>query len=213
MASVHKQRDDWADIHSRLASSTPGTPVTREDLYWAIENVRSRAFSGPYTGGSASDRIKLGLLLLVLAAAGVGAGKVIIEDALNGLIAAFGFNLLYDLLLSQRLKWRVSSAPPPPFSLFFFQPWIPHHSPSPPLQSCCLDASATLCHVLSFRTSLPPLRFAMCPFIDFMNHRSTVEVRAPCFSPPIASLPPFTTRECGGGLMGASKHFCIGRPI
>ena len=37
-------------LHADLAASTPGTPVTEADLTWAIQAVRSRAFSGPYAG-------------------------------------------------------------------------------------------------------------------------------------------------------------------
>lgn len=37
-------------VHADLAASTPGTPVTEADLTWAIQAVRSRAFSGPYAG-------------------------------------------------------------------------------------------------------------------------------------------------------------------
>ena len=35
-----------------LRASTPGTPVTKEDLSWALSAVRSRSFSGPYAGAA-----------------------------------------------------------------------------------------------------------------------------------------------------------------
>lgn len=37
-------------LHAALAASSPGTPVTESDLMWALQAVRSRAFSGPYAG-------------------------------------------------------------------------------------------------------------------------------------------------------------------
>ena len=38
-------------LHADLAASAPSTPVTEADLTWALQAVRSRAFSGPYAGG------------------------------------------------------------------------------------------------------------------------------------------------------------------
>ena len=35
-----------------LRASTPRTPVTEEDMGWALQAVRSRAFSGPYAGAA-----------------------------------------------------------------------------------------------------------------------------------------------------------------
>ena len=181
-----KQKTDWEAIYAKLKSSTPGTSVTKEELYWALENVRSRAFSGPYTAGSITDRALLAAVIIGLGAFAVVTGRVLIEDALNGLIAAFGFNLLYDFFLSQRLKWYGAAhhsrrycwsasshafaprAPPPP----------PPCGPQPPIAASTPavllihSASALLCHCPLLR------RYAMCPVIDFMNHKSTVEVRA-----------------------------------
>jgi hypothetical protein len=70
-----------------------------------MECVRSRCFSGPYAGSGVKSRLLLGAVIIALAASAVLSQKVLIEDALNGLIAAFGFNILYDFFLSQRLKW------------------------------------------------------------------------------------------------------------
>ena len=37
-------------LHADLTASAPGTPITEADLTWALQAVRSRAFSGPYAG-------------------------------------------------------------------------------------------------------------------------------------------------------------------
>eukprot|EP00951_Prasinocladus_malaysianus_P005372 scaffold38179_cov46-Prasinocladus_malaysianus.AAC.1 len=135
VADVHKQQTDWQGVYRKLVDSTPGTRVTEVDLTWAMECVRSRAFSGPYAGGNARDRTALGVIILALGAAAVASGKVLIEDVLNGLITAFSFNILYDFFLSKKLKW-----------------------------------------------------YAMLPVIDFMNHKSIVEVSKVMPDRPIPNL-------------------------
>mmetsp|Transcript_48704 Transcript_48704/g.123010 ORF Transcript_48704/g.123010 Transcript_48704/m.123010 type:complete len:524 (-) Transcript_48704:420-1991(-) len=119
---VEQQQQEWADAYQRLKEATPSSPLSYTELVWGMECVRSRCFSGPYTGGSIRQRIVLGATIIGLAAFAVASQHVLIEDALNGLIAAFGFNILYDFFLSQKLKW-----------------------------------------------------YAVCPVIDHMNHKSTVE--------------------------------------
>lgn len=47
---VAAQREGLKRLHAELAESTPGTPITEQDLIWALQAVRSRAFSGPYAG-------------------------------------------------------------------------------------------------------------------------------------------------------------------
>ncbi|CAK0785563.1 hypothetical protein CVIRNUC_008773 [Coccomyxa viridis] len=109
-------------LHADLAVSAPSTPVTDSDLTWALQAVRSRAFSGPYAGPPLQSRLKTAGALTLLAAVSVTAAHVPLEQVLNGAIAAALFNLLYDLVLSQKVKW-----------------------------------------------------YAMCPVVDFLNHKSTVQ--------------------------------------
>ena len=47
---MEKQRASWAQLHAELVAATPGTSITLDDLTWALQCVRSRAFSGPYGG-------------------------------------------------------------------------------------------------------------------------------------------------------------------
>lgn len=105
MRLVEQQQQEWADAYQRLKEATPSSPLSYTELVWGMECVRSRCFSGPYTGGSIRQRIVLGATIIGLAAFAVASQHVLIEDALNGLIAAFGFNILYDFFLSQKLKW------------------------------------------------------------------------------------------------------------
>jgi len=47
---VAAQRNSWARLHADFLAATPGSRVTLEELSWALNCVRSRAFSGPYGG-------------------------------------------------------------------------------------------------------------------------------------------------------------------
>ena len=98
--------DDSDDSQSDAnASSASGPPVTYDDFVWALENVRSRSFSGPYAGTPIKDRLLMGG---ALAAAGLGyafIAKIPTESVLNAGISVACFNLLYDVVLSSRLKW------------------------------------------------------------------------------------------------------------
>ena len=49
-AQAQRMKAALQKLHADLASSAPGTPVTEADLTWALQAVRSRAFSGPYAG-------------------------------------------------------------------------------------------------------------------------------------------------------------------
>ena len=50
MHKVAKQQEGLRRLASELRVATPGTSVTEADLAWALQAVRSRAFSGPYAG-------------------------------------------------------------------------------------------------------------------------------------------------------------------
>eukprot|EP00884_Botryococcus_braunii_P002855 jgi/Botrbrau1/12570/Bobra.0169s0104.1 len=122
LQEVKKQQERWDKAFQELIASKPGTPVTKQQLLWTMQNVRSRAFSGPYAGPAASTRSLLVVAVLVLAVASYQFLKLPLEQVLNGAIAAALFNLLFDFLLSEKVKW-----------------------------------------------------YAMCPIIDFCNHKGTVE--------------------------------------
>ena len=57
---MEAQRVAWAKLHADFMAATPGSHVSLEDLTWALQCVRSRAFSGPY-GGERSARCCLGV--------------------------------------------------------------------------------------------------------------------------------------------------------
>ena len=111
-AAVGRQKEEWKRLYEEFqskgranASSASGPPVTYDDFVWALENVRSRSFSGPYAGTPIKDRLLMGG---ALAAAGLGyafIAKIPTESVLNAGISVACFNLLYDVVLSSRLKW------------------------------------------------------------------------------------------------------------
>lgn len=53
-AQVRSQKEGLMRLAAEVRAATPGTSVTEEDLAWALQAVRSRAFSGPYAGAPAS---------------------------------------------------------------------------------------------------------------------------------------------------------------
>ena len=54
LPQIRQQQASWRQQYDKFAAALqPGAgPCSWEDFLWAVENVRSRAFSGPYTGSS-----------------------------------------------------------------------------------------------------------------------------------------------------------------
>ncbi|KAL4858313.1 Histone-lysine N-methyltransferase setd3 [Chlorella vulgaris] len=104
---IKQQQASWRKHYSSFCAAMQpgGGKFSWDDFVWAAENVRSRAFSGPYTGSSVGDKARtLGLVL------GVGGGYALwqqlpLEQVLNGFISVLIFNIIYDALLSRKLKW------------------------------------------------------------------------------------------------------------
>ncbi|KAL4418760.1 hypothetical protein ABPG77_005771 [Micractinium sp. CCAP 211/92] len=109
IGEIRQQQASWRQQYERFCKAVqPGVGCSfawEEDFLWAMENVRSRAFSGPYTGSSVGEKARtLGLLL---AAGGAYAlwQQLPLEQALNAFISVLVFNIIYDLLISKKLKW------------------------------------------------------------------------------------------------------------
>lgn len=105
---IQRQQQRWERQFQELkAALTPGAPpVTWDDFLWAMENVRSRSFSGPYTGATFKEKLQSAGVVLVGGGAYVAWAHLPLQQALNGLLAAVMFNLIFDVLLSQKLKWH-----------------------------------------------------------------------------------------------------------
>ncbi|KAL4457348.1 hypothetical protein ABPG75_012213 [Micractinium tetrahymenae] len=109
IGEVRQQQGSWRQQYERFCKAVqPGVGrafAWEDDFLWAMENVRSRAFSGPYTGSSVDEKARtLGLLLA--AGGGYTAWQQLpLEQALNGFISVLVFNIIYDLLVSKKLKW------------------------------------------------------------------------------------------------------------
>ena len=55
---VQQQKQSWHNHYKNVQAASTDNPMGEDDLVWALECVRSRAFSGPYSGKSqASDLI------------------------------------------------------------------------------------------------------------------------------------------------------------
>lgn len=50
LVQVEQQKQSWQEHYKNMQAASVGTSVSEEDLVWALECVRSRAFSGPYSG-------------------------------------------------------------------------------------------------------------------------------------------------------------------
>jgi len=124
-ADIAAQKDTWRTYYDEFRASSlglDGSGIDFDRFMWALEIVRSRAFSGPYAGAPFGERLRLGTAVAAVGTAYVLWAHLPLQQALNGALAASVFNLLYDFILSNRLKW-----------------------------------------------------YALCPIIDAVNHRSTVE--------------------------------------
>jgi len=103
--SIMKQKEDWSKLYQEFQKNSKGTIKTYEEFLWALENVRSRSFSGPYAGSPIKDRVTMALLLAAGGAGYAAFSHIPLESLLNAGISVACFNLLYDLVLSSRLKW------------------------------------------------------------------------------------------------------------
>lgn len=103
--SVIKQKEDWSRLYQEFQDNLKGNKKTYEEFLWALENVRSRSFSGPYAGSPIKDRLTMALVLAAGGAGYAAISHIPLESLLNAGISVACFNLLYDLVLSSRLKW------------------------------------------------------------------------------------------------------------
>ena len=55
---ITRQKDAWYELFEDVASAS-SKRILRKDLIWAMQAVRSRAFSGPYSGKLATHSIDL----------------------------------------------------------------------------------------------------------------------------------------------------------
>ena len=103
--SIKKQKREWQELADTLAREAPELKLDKGLFLSSLSLVRSRSFSGPYIGSKLPDRIRLGILILLLAAANIlFSGTESIAQTVNAVVSVSVFNFLYDVFLSQRLK-------------------------------------------------------------------------------------------------------------
>lgn len=105
---IIEQRKQWGGFFNDFKSASvglAGQSVTWDQFLSAAENVRSRAFSGPYAGAPLAERLRLGALVAVGGLGYAAWSHLPLTQLLNGALAAAVFNLLYDVILSSKLKW------------------------------------------------------------------------------------------------------------
>lgn len=103
--AIRLQKEEWNRFVNNVVVACPEMGLERDSLLQCLALVRSRAFSGPFIGSKLQDRIRLGLIVVVLAAINIAvSGWNSIEPTLNAILAVSTFNFLYEWFLSQRLK-------------------------------------------------------------------------------------------------------------
>jgi hypothetical protein len=132
--AVREQRREWKQLHdawvkeagaasaaaaSSSSSSSPSSssaspPIlftpSFSELEWAMSTVRSRTFSGPYVASTLASRGRLAGLVGFLAVGSAlfgGADAESLGRAVGAAAAAFIFNILYETILSNKLKQYV----------------------------------------------------------------------------------------------------------
>lgn len=103
--SIMKQMEDWKQLYKEFKNNSKGATKSYDEFLWALENVRSRSFSGPYAGSPIKDRITMAAVIIAGGAGYAAFAHIPLESILNAGISVACFNLLYDLVLSSRLKW------------------------------------------------------------------------------------------------------------
>lgn len=82
----------------------PATPDPHtQEFFRALSLVRSRTFSGPYVASTLAERGRLAGLVAALVAANTALGGEL-SKGLGAAAAVFIFNILYELLLSNKLR-------------------------------------------------------------------------------------------------------------
>ena len=56
LLQVQQQQQSWHQHYKNVQAASKGEAVTEAELIWALECVRSRAFSGPYSGNTLDQR-------------------------------------------------------------------------------------------------------------------------------------------------------------
>jgi hypothetical protein len=134
---VRRQRDEYAQLAASLV-------VKEAELAWALGCVRSRTFSGPYSGAGPAERLRLAVLVAVGVAANLLLGFADGQTSVVAAVSVLVFNLMYDRLLSTRLVQHAmvpvadlanhSSSPQVRLGPSSMRITCPHHAPVE--QSC-----------------------------------------------------------------------------
>lgn len=85
--AVHEQRKSYRKLYDKI-NSTPGNELARgmkyDDFVWAIECIRSRAFSGPLEVAPFKQRLRLFFFILTNTIAWPALHLLTWQNALNG---------------------------------------------------------------------------------------------------------------------------------
>ncbi|CAE7523511.1 eag [Symbiodinium pilosum] len=96
---IEKQRLELQEAFQKAQSCR--LDFSEAEFRWAVQVVRSRAFSGPYEGRNAKDRLAQLAFTAALAGVAVASGALSLEASLNGALAAALAIPLQDFLVGQ----------------------------------------------------------------------------------------------------------------
>jgi len=104
-AAVAKQREALSKAYDVISASST-VSITQEEFEWAVMAVRSRAFSGPFEGRTAQDRLQQLGLLAALVVGTAASGLIDLETAVNGALTAAIAIPITDFLVGQTGKLK-----------------------------------------------------------------------------------------------------------
>lgn len=100
-----RQRKVWTEIHRRFLDGHLGRePIGLDEFVWALECVRSRAFSGAIETTSIRERIKTFAFAGTLAVLAMVLKVADSEEALNGLSLVVISLMAYDVIYPRVMK-------------------------------------------------------------------------------------------------------------
>ena len=102
--AVENQRTEWAAAARLLAQKGGSAAPSDDELFWALSCVRSRAFSGPWSGGSIKSSGQQLAFAVLLATVWVVGGLGPADAAANGVLAVLAFILANDLIFGPRFS-------------------------------------------------------------------------------------------------------------
>lgn len=107
---VHDQRRAYTACYNRIFDAVPDTDLSYDLFIWAVDCVRSRAFSGPQEAAPFRERLRLALFIASNTLVWPTLHVIPWENALNGGLTAMFSLIAFDVILP-RIQQVISGVP------------------------------------------------------------------------------------------------------